>query len=106
MVVRAFTKIILEITLLLSVALSVAYAIYLWIEKFWSGAIIFTVFAVFVGTIPANKHTAALTPMPVRTRLLPNATPHSILARGASLCAQDCQSVVIGLVILSPHSRS
>ncbi|BGP17741.1 hypothetical protein JCM10213_005322 [Rhodosporidiobolus nylandii] len=47
MIVRAFTKIILEICLLLAVAFSIAYAIYLWIEKFWSGAIIFTIFAVF-----------------------------------------------------------
>ncbi|GAA5987189.1 hypothetical protein JCM11641_006053 [Rhodosporidiobolus odoratus] len=44
--VRAFTKIILELCLLLAVAFSIAYAIYLWIEKFWSGAIIFTIFAV------------------------------------------------------------
>ncbi|GAA6023160.1 hypothetical protein JCM11491_003283 [Sporobolomyces phaffii] len=46
-IVRAFTKIILEITLLLSVLFSVAYAVYLWVEKMWSGAIIFTIFAVF-----------------------------------------------------------
>ncbi|GAA5834676.1 hypothetical protein JCM3766R1_003637 [Sporobolomyces carnicolor] len=46
-IVRAFTKIILEITLLLSVVLSVAYAVYLWVEKMWSGAIIFTLFAIF-----------------------------------------------------------
>ncbi|KAL8287443.1 hypothetical protein RQP46_003301 [Phenoliferia psychrophenolica] len=45
-IVRAFTKIILEITLLLSVLLSIAYAIYLWYEKYWSGAVIFTIFAV------------------------------------------------------------
>ncbi|KAM0750747.1 DUF580-domain-containing protein [Meredithblackwellia eburnea MCA 4105] len=44
--VRAFTTVILEITLLLSVVLSVAYAIYLWYIKYWSGAIIFTIFAV------------------------------------------------------------
>ncbi|GAA5981605.1 hypothetical protein JCM5350_008046 [Sporobolomyces pararoseus] len=46
-IVRMFTKIILEITLLLAVLLSVAYAVYLWVEKMWSGAIIFTIFAVF-----------------------------------------------------------
>ncbi|GAA5895354.1 Pns1p [Sporobolomyces salmoneus] len=46
-IVRLFTKVILEITLLLSVVLSVAYAVYLWVEKYWSGAIIFTIFAVF-----------------------------------------------------------
>lgn len=37
---------ILEICLLLSVAFSIGYAIYLWIEKYWSGAIIFTILAV------------------------------------------------------------
>ena len=31
-----------QITLLLSVVLSVAYAIYLWTQKYWSGAVIFT----------------------------------------------------------------
>ncbi|GAA5820050.1 hypothetical protein JCM3770_002118 [Rhodotorula araucariae] len=45
-IVRAFTRIILEITLFLAVAMSVAYAVYLWIERYWSGAIIFTIFAV------------------------------------------------------------
>jgi len=44
--VRAFTKVILEISLFLAVAMSVAYAVYLWIQRYWSGAIIFTVFAV------------------------------------------------------------
>lgn len=37
---------ILEICLLLSVAFSIGYAIYLWVEKYWSGAIIFTILAV------------------------------------------------------------
>lgn len=46
MIVRAFTKIILELTLLLSVLLSVGYAIYLWIQLYYSGAIIFTIFAI------------------------------------------------------------
>ncbi|GAA5927016.1 hypothetical protein JCM1841_001611 [Sporobolomyces salmonicolor] len=46
-IVRMFTKIILEITLLLSLLLSIAYAVYLWVERYWSGAIIFTIFAVF-----------------------------------------------------------
>ncbi|GAA5888558.1 hypothetical protein JCM6882_008996 [Rhodosporidiobolus microsporus] len=45
-IVRAFTKIILEITLALSLLLSIAYAVYLWTQKYWSGAIIFTIFAV------------------------------------------------------------
>ncbi|GAA5998454.1 Pns1p [Rhodotorula paludigena] len=44
--VRAFTKVILEITLALAVIMSVAYAVYLWVSKMWSGAIIFTIFAV------------------------------------------------------------
>ncbi|GAA6016250.1 hypothetical protein JCM10207_000445 [Rhodosporidiobolus poonsookiae] len=47
MIVRAFTKIILEITLALAVLLSIAYAVYLWVIKYWSGAIIFTIFAIF-----------------------------------------------------------
>ena len=38
LIVRAFTKIILEITLLLSVLLSIAYAVYLWVVKYYSGA--------------------------------------------------------------------
>lgn len=38
LIVRAFTKIILEITLLLSVLLNIAYAVYLWIVKYYSGA--------------------------------------------------------------------
>jgi hypothetical protein len=43
--VRLFTKVIIEITLFLSVAVSVGYAVYLWYEKYWSGAIIMTLFA-------------------------------------------------------------
>jgi hypothetical protein len=45
-ITKTFTKIILEISLFLSVAFSVGYAVYLWIEKYYSCAIIFTVFAV------------------------------------------------------------
>lgn len=45
--VRLFTKAILEITLVLAVAMSIAYAVYLWVIKYWSGAIIFTIFAIF-----------------------------------------------------------
>lgn len=37
---------ILELCLILSVALSIGYAIYLWTQKYWSGAIIFTIFAI------------------------------------------------------------
>lgn len=44
--VRAFTKIILELTLILSVIVSVGYAVYLYIRQYWSGAIIATIFAV------------------------------------------------------------
>ncbi|CDZ96815.1 integral to plasma membrane protein [Phaffia rhodozyma] len=46
MMVRAFTKIILEITLVLTVVFNVALCIYYWIIKYWSGAIIFTIIAV------------------------------------------------------------
>ncbi|GAA6040564.1 hypothetical protein JCM8097_005466 [Rhodosporidiobolus ruineniae] len=45
-IVRAFTKFILELTLLLALILSIAYAVYLWVIRYWSGAIIFTIFAV------------------------------------------------------------
>lgn len=44
--VRAFTKIVLELCLLLAVVMSVGYAIYMWVVRYWSGAIIFTIFAV------------------------------------------------------------
>uniref|UniRef100_A0A0K3C446 Protein PNS1 n=2 Tax=Rhodotorula toruloides TaxID=5286 RepID=A0A0K3C446_RHOTO len=44
--VRLFTKIILELCLLLAVAMSIGYAVYMWVERYWSGAIIFTIFAV------------------------------------------------------------
>lgn len=45
--VRTFTKIILEVTLALSVLLNIAYCVYLWVEGFTSAAIVFTIFAVF-----------------------------------------------------------
>ncbi|KAH8920190.1 DUF580-domain-containing protein [Atractiella rhizophila] len=45
-VVKTFTKVVLEICLGLSVVFSVAYAIYLWIVGYYSGAIIFTIFAI------------------------------------------------------------
>jgi hypothetical protein len=44
--VRMFTKICIEVTLALSVLVSVGYAIYLWIEGYTSGAIVYTIFAV------------------------------------------------------------
>ncbi|KAK4688034.1 hypothetical protein P7C73_g2079, partial [Tremellales sp. Uapishka_1] len=43
--VRAFTKIIMEITLALTVLLNIAICIYYYYIKYWSGAIIFTVIA-------------------------------------------------------------
>lgn len=43
--VRAFTKAIMHITLILSVLLNVAICVYYWITKFYSGAIIFTIIA-------------------------------------------------------------
>lgn len=45
--VRFFTKIILEICLVLSLITTIGYAVYMWIQKYWSGAIIWTIFAVF-----------------------------------------------------------
>lgn len=46
MLVRAFTKIIMEITLVLTVAFNIALCVYYWIVKYYSGAIIFTIIAV------------------------------------------------------------
>ncbi|KAL7417547.1 DUF580-domain-containing protein [Mrakia frigida] len=46
MMVRALTKIIMEITLALSVLLNIALAAYYWYIKYYSGAIIFTIIAV------------------------------------------------------------
>lgn len=45
LIVRTFTKIILEITLALTVLLNIAICIYYYYIKYWSGAIIFTVIA-------------------------------------------------------------
>ncbi|KIK67433.1 hypothetical protein GYMLUDRAFT_37557 [Collybiopsis luxurians FD-317 M1] len=47
MLTRAFTKIIMHITLLLSIALNIAICAYYWVTKYYSGAIIFTVLALF-----------------------------------------------------------
>ncbi|KAF8518950.1 plasma-membrane choline transporter-domain-containing protein [Hysterangium stoloniferum] len=47
MFVRAFTKIIIHITLILSVVANIAICIYYWITKYYSGAIIFTIIALF-----------------------------------------------------------
>ncbi|EIW83046.1 DUF580-domain-containing protein [Coniophora puteana RWD-64-598 SS2] len=47
MLTRAFTKIIMHATLILSVVLNIAICVYMWITKYYSGAIIFTLIAVF-----------------------------------------------------------
>ncbi|TDL26138.1 DUF580-domain-containing protein [Rickenella mellea] len=47
MLTRAFTRMIMHITLILSIALNIAIAVYYWITKYYSGAIIFTVIALF-----------------------------------------------------------
>ncbi|KDQ21667.1 hypothetical protein BOTBODRAFT_99551 [Botryobasidium botryosum FD-172 SS1] len=47
LLVRAFTSTIMHITLILSIAANVGICIYYWITKYWSGAIIFTVIAIF-----------------------------------------------------------
>ncbi|KAG8740574.1 putative choline transporter, neither null mutation nor overexpression affects choline transport [Ceratobasidium sp. 414] len=47
MLVRAFTSVILQITLALSVAANIAIAVYYWVTAYYSGAIIFTIIAVF-----------------------------------------------------------
>ncbi|KWU44830.1 DUF580-domain-containing protein [Rhodotorula sp. JG-1b] len=46
-VVKTFTRIILEICLILSLITTIGYAIYMYTQKYWSGAIIWTIFAVF-----------------------------------------------------------
>ncbi|KAG8949783.1 putative choline transporter, neither null mutation nor overexpression affects choline transport [Tulasnella sp. 424] len=45
--VRMFTSIIMKVTLILSIALNIALAVYMWITKYYSGAIIFTIIAIF-----------------------------------------------------------
>ncbi|WVQ82442.1 protein PNS1 [Cryptococcus sp. DSM 104549] len=45
MLVRAFTKIIIEVTLALTVLLNIGICIYYFIIKYWSGAIIFLIIA-------------------------------------------------------------
>lgn len=46
MLTRAFTKIIMHITLILSILLNIGICVYYWITKYYSGAIIFTVIAI------------------------------------------------------------
>ncbi|KAJ6499296.1 plasma-membrane choline transporter-domain-containing protein [Mycena sanguinolenta] len=45
--VRAFTKVIMHITLILNILLNIAICVYYWLTKYYSGAIIFTVIALF-----------------------------------------------------------
>lgn len=40
-IVRALTRFIFELTLLLSVLISIGYAIYMWIQKYWSGQLLY-----------------------------------------------------------------
>ncbi|KAJ6593905.1 integral to plasma membrane protein [Mycena capillaripes] len=47
MLVRAFTKVIMHITLILNILLNIAICIYYWLTKYYSGAIIFTIIALF-----------------------------------------------------------
>ncbi|KAH6913822.1 integral to plasma membrane protein [Coprinopsis sp. MPI-PUGE-AT-0042] len=46
MLTRAFTRIIMHITLVLTILLNIGICIYYWITKYYSGAIIFTVIAI------------------------------------------------------------
>ncbi|KAF8893351.1 plasma-membrane choline transporter-domain-containing protein [Infundibulicybe gibba] len=45
MLTRAFTKMIMHITLILSIALNVGICAYYWITRYYSGAIVFTIIA-------------------------------------------------------------
>ncbi|KAH7924270.1 DUF580-domain-containing protein [Leucogyrophana mollusca] len=47
MLARAFTKMIMHITLILSIVLNIGICIYYWITRYYSGAIIFTIIALF-----------------------------------------------------------
>ncbi|EMD37617.1 hypothetical protein CERSUDRAFT_114269 [Gelatoporia subvermispora B] len=46
MLARAFTRGIMHITLVLSILLNIGICVYYWIEKYYSGAIVFTIIAV------------------------------------------------------------
>ncbi|KAK2463281.1 hypothetical protein APHAL10511_004936 [Amanita phalloides] len=46
MLARAFTRLIMHITLILSILLNIGVCIYYWINRYYSGAIIFTIIAV------------------------------------------------------------
>ncbi|KAJ7262170.1 plasma-membrane choline transporter-domain-containing protein [Mycena haematopus] len=45
--VRTFTKAIMHITLILNILLNIAICVYYWLTKYYSGAIIFTIIALF-----------------------------------------------------------
>ncbi|KAJ7581593.1 plasma-membrane choline transporter-domain-containing protein [Mycena floridula] len=45
--VRAFTKAIMHITLVLAILLNIGICVYYWITKYYSGALIFTLIAIF-----------------------------------------------------------
>ncbi|KAJ7594027.1 plasma-membrane choline transporter-domain-containing protein [Mycena floridula] len=45
--VRAFTKAIMHVTLVLSILLNIGICVYYWITKYYSGALIFTLIAIF-----------------------------------------------------------
>ncbi|KAK7472552.1 pH nine-sensitive protein 1 [Stygiomarasmius scandens] len=47
MLTRAFTKVIMHVTLVLSIVLNIGIAVYYWITRYYSGAIIFTIIAIF-----------------------------------------------------------
>ncbi|KAJ7346621.1 plasma-membrane choline transporter-domain-containing protein [Mycena albidolilacea] len=47
LLVRAFTKTIMHITLILNILMNIAICVYYWLTKYYSGAIIFTVIALF-----------------------------------------------------------
>ncbi|KAH7888708.1 plasma-membrane choline transporter-domain-containing protein [Phlebopus sp. FC_14] len=47
MLARAFTQAIMHITLILAIVLNIAICVYYWITQYYSGAIIFTIIALF-----------------------------------------------------------
>ncbi|KAF8234031.1 DUF580-domain-containing protein [Tricholoma matsutake] len=47
MLTRMFTRLIMHITLILSIMLNIGICVYYWITKYYSGAIIFTIIALF-----------------------------------------------------------
>ncbi|TFY79944.1 hypothetical protein EWM64_g4068 [Hericium alpestre] len=44
---RIFTRLIMHFTLILTILLNIGICVYYWITKYWSGAIIFTIIALF-----------------------------------------------------------